>query len=82
MSKHTVHQHKTAARHSGPAPAHHAVKAAPMTKTPAKKALAPVVTMMLEPQPRVIEVMELDFVDPDITLDEEALVTDFEDEDL
>jgi len=82
MPKHIAHHPKTATRHAGSAPAHRVAKVPPASRTTAKKAMAPVLTMMLEPKPTVIEVMELDFADPDIALDEEALVTDFEDEDL
>jgi len=79
MRKHAGQHHKTEVRHPRPAPRHPA-KAIAVKKAAAAKA-APVAVMSI-PGPRVIEVMELEFVDPDIMLDEEAAVTSFDDEDF
>jgi len=82
MQKHTAQPRKTAVRHARAGPARQAAKRIPVKKAAAAKMSAPTLTMMLEPQPKVIEVMELDFVDPDILPDEEAVVTGFDDEDF
>jgi len=81
MPKHAAHR-KVTARRAHPARPRHAGKVIPVKAPAAPKIPVPAVTNTLEPNPRVIEVIELDFVDPDIALDEEALVTGFDDEDF
>lgn len=81
MAKHTAHHHKTQVRH--PRAVRHPAKAVAVKKAAAAKATAQSVAVLPEPEPRVIEVMELEFVDPDIMLDEEeTAVTSFDDEDF
>ena len=79
MQKHTTQRHKVVVRHPRAAPAQHAGKPNPVKKATVAKIAAPAMTA--EP-PRVIEVMELDFVDPDILLDESGVVTGFDEEDF
>ena len=81
MQKHTARHHKAAVHHHRPAPRHPA-KTFAMRKAAAAKAAASTIAVAPTPQTQVIEVMELDFVDPDIIPYEEAAVTDFDDEDL
>lgn len=81
MPKHTAHHHKAGARHPRPAPRHPA-KAIAVRKAAAARVAAAGIAVVPKPEPQVIEVMEFDFVDPDIMLDEEAAVTSFDDEDF
>jgi hypothetical protein len=53
-----------------------------MRKAAAAKAAGSTIAVVPTPEPQVIEVIELVFVDPDIIPYEEAAVTDFDDEDL
>lgn len=81
MAKHTVQHHKTQVR--PPHALRHPAKAVAVKKAAAEKAAARAVAVVPQPEPKVIEVMELEFVDPDILLDdEEAVITSFDDEDL
>jgi hypothetical protein len=79
MAKHTMQHHKAAVRHGRAVPRHLAKRIA-MRKAAATKAAT--VAVLLEPGPTVIEVVEFDFVDPDVIPYEEAAVTSFDDEDL
>jgi len=79
MAKHTT-QHPTAVRHPR-SPARHAAKAIAVKKAPVAEMPAPL-TMTVQPPPKFIEVMELEFTDPDILLDEDAVVTGFDEEDF
>jgi len=79
MQKHTTQHPKTAVRHAHGAPARHAAKPIPVKKAAVAKMPAPALTA--EP-PKFIQVMELEFTDPDILLDEDAVVTGFDEEDF
>jgi len=81
MQKHTTQHAKTAARHARGAPARHAAKPIAVKKAAVAKMPAPALTMTVEP-PKVIEFMELEFTDPDILLDEDAVITGFDEEDF
>ena len=81
MQKHTARHHKTAVRHPRPAP-RHAAKTIAMRKAAAAKAAASGIALVPKPEPQVIEVMEFDFIDPDIIPYEEAALTSFDDEDF
>jgi len=81
MQKHTARHQKTAVRHTRAAPARHATKLAAVPVKKVAVARMPAPTMAFEP-PKMIEVMELEFTDPDVLLDEGAVVTGFDDEDF
>ena len=80
MQKHTAHHRKATVRHHRPAPRHLA-KTLAARRAAAAKTAASGIASVPKPEPKVIEVMELDFVDPDIIPYEEA-VTDFDDVDF
>jgi len=81
MRKHATLHHKTAVRHPRAGPAPHGAKAVPVPVRKAAVATMPAPTMTVE-SPKIIEVMELDFTDPDILLDEDTVMTGFDDEDF
>jgi len=80
MRTHTAH-HRSAAVHHRRALRHPAKRIA-VRKEAAEKEAASTIAAVPKPEPEVIEVMEFDFVDPDIVPYEEAAMTSFEDEDL
>jgi len=80
MRTHTAH-HRSAALHHRRALRHPAKRIA-VRKEAAEKEAASKIAVVAKAEPQVIEVMELDFVDPDIIPYEEAAVTEFDDEDL
>lgn len=80
MPKHIARRHKVAVH---PAPAARPTRHPKVTrghKVAVKVAKSPAVAMA--PEPRIIEVVDLEFPDPDALPYEEAYVTEFEDEDF
>jgi len=82
MTKHPARHQKVAVGHCRAAAPRRSHKAIPVNKPASAKPPVPAFAAIREPKPRFIEVLEMDFTDPDITLDEEPVVTGFEDEDL
>lgn len=81
VQKRTTHHHRAAGQHARPA-LRHPAKTIAVRKAAAARAAASGIALVPKPEPKVIEVMELDFVDPDILPHEEAAVTGFDDEDF
>lgn len=82
MAKHAVRRHKIAVRHPGAANSRRNRKMGQARKPAPAAKQTPDLTKMAAPSPRIVQLIDLEFPDPDEVPYEEAAVTSFDDEDF